>query len=210
MQRIAPSVSLISVLLACSLAAGADPSPSLSTPDAAPLRAVEAPATGGVDLGFPAPVKAVPAEPGTQPSLRVPVRASAQPVDLPLFQDDEEFPVGVLGGPANFEMDWFTVDGGGTTFAQGGNFELAGTTGQADAGVSVGGGYTLTGGFWGRVRMDECPGDADGNGIVNFADITAVLANWGDFGATGDANNDWFVSFADIVTVLSYFNVPCP
>ena len=31
----------------------------------------------------------------------------------------------------------------------------------------------------GLVVGPTCPGDADGNGVVNFSDITAVLANFG-------------------------------
>jgi hypothetical protein len=157
---------------------------------------------------MPAPVKAGVAGADVRPAPTVPATPAARPIDPPLFQDDEEQPVGTLGSPG-FEMDWFTVDGGGTTFHTGGNFELAGTAGQADAGVHTGGNFTLSGGFWGRVRMDECAGDADGNNIVNFADITAVLANWLDFGATGDANNDWFVDFQDITSVLANFGASC-
>lgn len=60
-----------------------------------------------------------------------------------------------------------------------------------------------------------CLGDANGDGSVNFADITAVL---GSFGASyvpgsagaGDANNDGIVNFADITAVLGAFNLPCP
>lgn len=58
-----------------------------------------------------------------------------------------------------------------------------------------------------------CPGDADGNSLVTFGDITAVLAN---FGATypsgqgaGDANCDLSVNFSDITTVLANFGASC-
>jgi hypothetical protein len=58
-----------------------------------------------------------------------------------------------------------------------------------------------------------CVGDADGNRVISFADITAVLAN---FGANyqpgtgiGDANGDGVVTFADITSVLANFGVPC-
>lgn len=55
-----------------------------------------------------------------------------------------------------------------------------------------------------------CPGDADGNGTVNFADITAVLGNFGLAGPVGDADNNGSVNFADITAVLANFGVPCP
>lgn len=56
---------------------------------------------------------------------------------------------------------------------------------------------------------DEVPlGDASSDGIVNFADITAVLANFNATGCLllGDANKDGVVNFADITEVLADFN----
>lgn len=47
------------------------------------------------------------------------------------------------------EIPWYTIDGGGTTAISGGDFVLAGTVGQADAGLSSGGIYAVHGGFWG-------------------------------------------------------------
>lgn len=47
------------------------------------------------------------------------------------------------------------------------------------------------------------PGDATGDGVVNFADILAVLAAWGDCpGCPADVNGDGVVDFADILIVL--------
>ena len=48
-----------------------------------------------------------------------------------------------------YDLSWWTVDGGGSTFSSGGNYSLGGTIGQPDAGVMQGGDYTLGGGFWG-------------------------------------------------------------
>jgi hypothetical protein len=47
-----------------------------------------------------------------------------------------------------YEIPWFTADGGGGTWSEGGGFSLGGTIGQSDAGTLVGGAYTLLGGFW--------------------------------------------------------------
>ena len=41
------------------------------------------------------------------------------------------------------------MDGGGWTFSTGGVYSQGGTAGQPDAGLLVGGDYTLGGGFWG-------------------------------------------------------------
>ena len=47
-----------------------------------------------------------------------------------------------------YDLTWNTIDGGGSTFAQGGNYSLGSTSGAADAGVQSGGAYILQGGFW--------------------------------------------------------------
>lgn len=59
-----------------------------------------------------------------------------------------------------------------------------------------------------------CPGDANNDGLVNFADISSVLNFWGASYApgsngSGDANDDGAVNFADITDVLNLFNTPC-
>ncbi len=48
----------------------------------------------------------------------------------------------------DYDLSWWTVDGGGSTLSTGGDYRLGGTAGQPDAGVVKGGGYTLGGGFW--------------------------------------------------------------
>ena len=59
-----------------------------------------------------------------------------------------------------------------------------------------------------------CPGDADGNLRVEFADITAVLANWGASypgpGGAGDADCGGTVTFQDVTMVLSRMGQVCP
>lgn len=59
-----------------------------------------------------------------------------------------------------------------------------------------------------------CPGDANGDGIVEFADNTAVLSNWGAVYAPGsgpgDADCNGIVNFADVTAVLVYWGVSCP
>ncbi len=48
-----------------------------------------------------------------------------------------------------YDLSWSTIDGGGGAFSTGGPYSLGGTAGQPDAGLLLGGDYTLGGGFWG-------------------------------------------------------------
>lgn len=59
-----------------------------------------------------------------------------------------------------------------------------------------------------------CPGDANGDQVVDFNDITEVLSNWlNDYTpgtGPGDADGDGVVNFNDIAEVLAQWLVPCP
>lgn len=57
-----------------------------------------------------------------------------------------------------------------------------------------------------------CTGDTNGDGQVNFADLNAVIALFGQaapFGVGADLDGDGFVGFADLNIVLSAFGIPC-
>ena len=54
----------------------------------------------------------------------------------------------------DYDLSWWTVDGGGNTFNTGGGYSLGGTSGQPDAAVWSGGDYTLAGGFWGGAVVE--------------------------------------------------------
>lgn len=84
----------------------------------------------------------------------------------------------------------------------------------------VGGEFSIVDGLaiqglarWGCPRVTPPPcSDANGDGVVNFADITAVLASFGaqnPGGGQGDANGDGVVNFADITAVLSAWGMEC-
>ena len=56
--------------------------------------------------------------------------------------------------PADYTLDWWTVDGGGGTWSDtGGQYQLDTTAGQPDAHVWSDDDYTLTGGFWGGAAV---------------------------------------------------------
>jgi len=60
---------------------------------------------------------------------------------------------GVLAQSGAYDLSWWTVDAGGTTFSTADGYTLGATVGQPDAGVLSGNGYTLAGGFWGGGGM---------------------------------------------------------
>ncbi len=57
----------------------------------------------------------------------------------------------------------------------------------------------------------ECVGDTNGDNLVNFADLNAVLSAFGQSGAgaPGDVNGDGVVNFSDLNAVLSAFGTEC-
>lgn len=85
----------------------------------------------------------------------------------------------------------------------------------------AGGVFTAAGGTpsWAVARWagcgnseSPCPGDTNADGLVNFSDLNAVLASFGQSGTIipGDVNGDGQVDFADLNLVLSNFGLSCP
>ncbi len=60
-------------------------------------------------------------------------------------------------------------------------------------------------------KAAPCPGDTNGDNIVNFADLNAVLAAFGQTGAglAADLNDDGVVNFTDLNEVLANFGATC-
>ncbi len=70
-----------------------------------------------------------------------------------------------------FELDWFTIDGGGAMRSTDRGFELSGSIAQPDAGPMLSGGaFELTGGFWFALVPDDCNSDGGVN-LYDFADL---------------------------------------
>jgi hypothetical protein len=119
---------------------------------------------------------------------------------------------------AQYDLNWYTFDGGGATFSTGGTFELGGTIGQPDAGGPLSGGtFDLVGGFWPIPNATACHGDVNCDGVINFADINAFVAVLSggtpcNF-ANADINGDGVINFQDInpfVAILAGGGGPCP
>src|SRR3990172_7296677 len=113
------------------------------------------------------------------------------------------------GGP-EFDLSWYTIDGGGEMRSTGGDFELSGTIGQPDAGAMSGGDFTLTGGFWFEVIASDCNED----GVVNLFDYdtfqTCVTGPGGGPLPAGcncyDFDGDGRVTLQDFATMQDMFN----
>lgn len=63
----------------------------------------------------------------------------------------------------------------------------------------------------GILDVCECvlPGDVNGDGSVDLADLNLVLANFGQTTSVGDANGDGVVDLADLNLVLANFGASC-
>lgn len=76
---------------------------------------------------------------------------------------------------AQYEIAWWTVDGGGVTGATGGTYTLSGTIGQPDAGGPyTGAPYTLHSGFWALIAGGSGGPQADLSISKNDGITTAV------------------------------------
>ncbi len=104
----------------------------------------------------------------------------------------------------NFDVSWYTIDGGGGTSA-GSGFAVTGTIGQPDAGVMAGGGFEIKGGFWPGPQFvgPPMPGDLDADGDIDLDDYNAFLAAYGStvgdpaYNPSADFDGDNFIGMTD-------------
>ena len=106
---------------------------------------------------------------------------------------------------AQFDIDWFTIDGGGG-FSSGSGFELEGTIGQFDAGaIMSGGSFTLTGGFQvGGESAKVLLGDINCDGVINLLDVAPFIdaISTGTFSEKADVNQDGTVNLLDVAPFI--------
>ena len=86
------------------------------------------------------------------------------------------FLAAALNAAAQYQIDWFTLDGGGGQSA-GGAYTLNGTIGQPDAAVSSGGAYTLQGGFWSAFAVVPMEGTPELRIILKGANVILAWPN---------------------------------
>jgi hypothetical protein len=109
------------------------------------------------------------------------------------------------GDNAALPADVFDLDGDADVteaipFDLDGNSRVSGAPAVVDIGA-----YEVQSG------AEPCVGDTNGDNLVNFADLNAVLSEFGEagIGLAGDVNGDGSVNFADLNTVLSEFGNEC-
>jgi len=75
---------------------------------------------------------------------------------------------------ASYGLSWYTIAGGGASFAAGGTYTLGGTIGQAAAGPLSGGSYALEAGFWAGMDAVVPPEFTDNPLAVGITHVKAV------------------------------------
>jgi hypothetical protein len=80
-----------------------------------------------------------------------------------------------ITGHAQYSIDWFTIDGGGGASSNG-QFTVAGTVGQPDAGVAMSGGnFSVSGGFWSLIAVVQTAGAPT---LTVTHSGTSVMISW--------------------------------
>lgn len=104
------------------------------------------------------------------------------------------------GFAADYEIPWYTTDGGGGT-STGGHYSLTGTIGQADTGVNSGSVYVHSAGFW--------PGSL--GCLVNLTDLSRVAEAWMNIGPVpADLDASGKVDMADFAILAYWWLDYCP
>jgi hypothetical protein len=118
--------------------------------------------------------------------------------------------------PAAYQMNWYSINGGGAINASSTNYQMGLSVGQSVAGAASGTHYDMRTGFWyGASASGGCPivvsGDLNNSLTVTSADII-VLVNFVFKGgpdplpcaANGDVNCSGSVTSSDIIVLVNF------
>lgn len=144
--------------------------------------------------------------------------AASQPVVVPQVQvtvpEVEATPTTATA--AAYQLNWYSINGGGAINASSTNYQMGLSVGQSVAGAASGTNYDMGIGFWyGATAAESCPivvsGDLNTSGTVTSADII-VLVNFVFKGgatpqpcaANGDVNCSGSVTSSDIIVLVNF------
>lgn len=109
-------------------------------------------------------------------------------------------------GLDEYEIPSSSQSGGGG-ISSGGEFSVIGTIGQAASGPIQGGDFDFLSGYLSSECFLCVQGDFDCDGLINGADLTVLLTNWGQCpnsqsSCTGEINSDGTVDGQDLAILL--------
>ena len=84
-------------------------------------------------------------------------------------------PAGSTVTASNYQINWYSINGGGTVNAASANFRLAGSAAQSVAGATASANFQAGIGFWYGVCSCPCHGDPICDGVPNLQDVVATV-----------------------------------
>ncbi|MFG0245901.1 MAG: GC-type dockerin domain-anchored protein [Phycisphaerales bacterium JB052] len=113
---------------------------------------------------------------------------------------------------SDYEITWFDSSSIGSESQAIGDYAINGTIGQLASGpTGLTAGYEINGGFWPGIRpTPPCLADLNGDGELNFFDVSAFLVGFADLDPLADFNNDGLFNFFDVSAFLVAFKDGCP
>ena len=113
---------------------------------------------------------------------------------------------------SEYEITWSQISGGGAAVRTFGDYSITGTIGQfapGQTGESMG--YAISGGFWpGAEDAASCLADMNGDGELNFFDVSEFLTGYLAQDPVSDLNGDGLFTFFDVSAFLVAYQSGCP
>jgi len=132
----------------------------------------------------------------------VPVSGTIEPAD-PLVQQLGAGPDSPMG--PGFDLNWYTIDGGGATYLTGGTYSLGSTAGQPDAGFMSGGDFEVGGGFWyGAIPNEPCYANCDLSTLPPILNVNDFICFNNRFAAGDSVANCDQSTIAPVLNVNDY------
>ncbi len=141
---------------------------------------------------------------------------ASRAIPLPIPDDLPTGDGGGTDGPSAFDMNWYTIDGGGATFLTSGAYSLGGTAGQPDAGFMSGGDFELGGGFWYGVIEIPCYPNCDNSttppilNVLDFACFLNAFSSGDTYANCDNSTTPPVLNVLDFSCFINAFAAGCP